>query len=88
MARYSKVVTASAPGAITAYRYAEGSLPSSGDDDRGGKGDNGGSGGGHKRSPKNGVVLVCDYRRRIRVSGTVAAVGRSLWGVCASEFMP
>jgi len=61
-------------GAITAYRYAEGSLPSGGDGGRGRQGATGGSGGG-RGSPRNGVVLLCDCRRRIRVSTTVAALG-------------
>ena len=72
-------------GAITAYRYAEGSLPSGGN---GGRGGEGGSSGGGKGSPKNGVVLVCDCQRRIRVSVTVAALGPITCGVCNSEFVP
>ena len=74
-------------GAITAYRYAEGALPSSGDGGRSGKGENGGSGGGGKGSPKNGVVLVCDCRRRIRVSASVAALGPIICGICSSHFL-
>lgn len=73
--------------AVTAYRYAEGSLPSTGDGDRGGKGGGGsGSGAGHGSSPKNGLVLVCDCPRRIRVSSATAAQGPILCGVCDAEF--
>lgn len=72
--------------AITAYRYAEGALPSAGDGDRGGKGGTGG-GGGSKGSPKNGLVLVCGCPRRIRVSTAVAAQGPILCGVCDTEFL-
>jgi hypothetical protein len=73
-------------GAITACRYAEGSVPSSGDGHSGGPG--GGAAGGHKGSPKNGVVLVCDCRRRIRASSAAAALGPILCGVCDTEFSP
>ena len=67
--------------AITAYRYSEGSLPSAGDGDRGGKGGDGeagsgGAGGGRGGSSKNGLVLVCDCPRRIRVSSAAATRGR------------
>ena len=74
--------------AITAYRYAEGALPSTGDGHSGGKGGNGGSAGGGRGSPKNGLVLVCDCQRRIRVSTAVAALGPILCGVCSTEFGP
>lgn len=67
-------------GAITAYRYAEGSLPSGGNGRRGGQGGAGCSGGG-RGSPRKGVVLLCDCRRRIRVSTTVAALGQTTGGL-------
>jgi hypothetical protein len=41
---------------------------------------------GRKGSPKNGVVLVCDCPRRIRVSSAVAALGPILCGICDTEF--
>jgi hypothetical protein len=74
--------------AITAYRYAEGALPSSGDGRSGGKGGNGGSAGGGKGSPKNGIVLICACPRRIRVSTAAAALGPILCGICDTEFSP
>jgi hypothetical protein len=70
--------------AITVYRYAEGSLPSSGDGHNGGPA--GGLAGGRRGSPKNGVVLVCECPRRIRVSSIVAALGPILCGICSTEF--
>jgi hypothetical protein len=73
--------------AITAYRYAEGSLPTSGGD-AGGRGGKGGSAGGARGSPKNGVVLVCGCPRRIRVSMTVAELGPILCGICDTQFSP
>jgi len=74
--------------AITAYRFAEGSLPTPGGGNGGGMDGNGGSAGGGRGSPKNGLVLTCDCRRRIRVSTTVAALGPILCGVCGGEFTP
>jgi hypothetical protein len=41
---------------------------------------------GRKGAPKNGVVLVCDCPRRIRVSSAVAALGPILCGICDTEF--
>jgi len=72
--------------AITAYRYAEGAVPTSGNGDRGGKDGNGGSRGGGKGAPKNGVALVCYCPRRIRASTAVATLGPILCGVCGAEF--
>jgi hypothetical protein len=34
---------------------------------------------------KNGIVLVCDSPRRIRVSVSVAALGAILCGICDTE---
>ena len=53
--------------------------------DRGGNGGNGGTRGGHRGSPKNGVVLMCDCQRRIRVSTSVAALGPILCGVDGAQ---
>ena len=74
--------------AITAYRYAEGSLPgSSGGARRRGGGSGGGGGqGGRGVAPKNGLVLACDCPRRIRVSSAAAASGPIFCGVCGAEF--
>lgn len=76
-------------GAITAYRYAEGALPTIGGGGRGGNGGEGsGAGSGHSGSPKNGLVLVCDCPRRIRASSTVVAQGPIFCGICETEFDP
>lgn len=76
--------------AITAYRYAEGSLPTSGGGSGGaGKGGGkGGAGGSGRSAPKNGLVLVCDCQRRIRISSSSAATGPIICGVCSGEFVP
>ena len=41
---------------------------------------------GRKRVSEDGVVPVCDCRRRIRVSSGVAALGPILCGICDTEF--
>lgn len=71
--------------AITAYRYAKSALPSAGGNG-GDKGGSGGAAGGSGGSPKNGLVLVCDCPRRIRVSTATAALGPILCSVCDTEF--
>lgn len=77
-------------GAITAHRYAEGSLPGSGTGGvagpGGGSGSEGGTKGGGAASPKNGLVLTCDCPRRIRLSAAAAAIGPITCGVCATDF--
>jgi hypothetical protein len=74
------------PRTATLYRHAEGYLPTGGvgdgDQDHDGRRD-GGSAGGRKRPPMNGVVLVCGCGRRIRASATVAELGPI---PCGGEF--
>ncbi|HET9873916.1 MAG TPA: hypothetical protein VFP89_15130 [Propionibacteriaceae bacterium] len=72
--------------AITAYRYAEGTLTSPGAGKGGGKAGSGGGGAAGGSSPKNGLVLACECPRRIRASTTVVSAGPILCGVCNSEF--
>lgn len=81
--------------AITAYRYAEGSLPGSGSGaapggDNGTVGGNGAGGGttgsGTAGHPKNGLVLMCECPRRIRLSAAAAVIGPIVCGVCSAEF--
>jgi hypothetical protein len=74
--------------AIVAYRHAEGRLPDTaagGDDDQAGAGD-GGEAASDGRRPRNGLVLLCGCRRKIRASVAVAEAGPIVCGVCGGEF--